>query len=112
MFRIPVGSGAVYVLLDEFAWTNTGLDQGDNARVLAEILGREIRGGALAFDEYRHGHGRAESFLAYLLNLPGSSAIMWLGVDLGASLLLWPERPAQAGRSVCGAGTADRSRVY
>ena len=46
--------------------------------MLAEILGREIRGGVLAFDEYRHGHGRAESFLTYLLNLPGSSAFMWL----------------------------------
>ena len=44
------------------------------------ILGRELRGGVLAFDEYRHGHGRAESFLVYLLNLPGSSAFLWLGV--------------------------------
>jgi hypothetical protein len=83
LFRIPVGKGAVYVLLDEYAWTNTGLDQGDNARVLARILGREIRGGVLAIDEYRHGHGRTESFLTYLLNLPGSSAIMWLAAIWG-----------------------------
>jgi hypothetical protein len=80
LFRIPLRRGAVYVLLDDFAWTNNGLDHGDNARVLAEVLGREIRGGVLAFDEYRHGHGRAESFLVYLLNLPGSSAFWWLGV--------------------------------
>jgi hypothetical protein len=73
-------SGAIYVLLDEFAWTNGGFDQGDNARVLAEILGREVRGGVLAFDEYRHGHGRSESFLVFLMNLPGSSATFWLGV--------------------------------
>jgi hypothetical protein len=66
-------------LLDDFAWTNAGLDHGENARVLAEILGRELRGGVLAMDEYRHGHGRPESFLAYLLNLPGSSALLWLG---------------------------------
>jgi hypothetical protein len=78
LFRIPVDRGAVYILLDEYAWTNAGLDQGGNARALAEILGREIRGGVLAIDEYRHGHGRTESFLTYLLNLPGSSAIMWL----------------------------------
>jgi hypothetical protein len=78
LFRIPVGQGAVYVLLDEFAWTNTGLDHGGNATVLAELLGREMRGGVLALDEYRHGHGRIESFLTYLLNLPGSSAAMWL----------------------------------
>lgn len=78
LFRIPVGKGAVYVLLDEFAWTNAGLDQGDNARVLANVLGREIRGGALAFDEYRHGHGRIESFVTYFANLPGAPAFCWI----------------------------------
>jgi hypothetical protein len=78
LFRIPVGQGAVYVLLDDFAWTNSGLDQGENARVLAELLGRELRGGVLALDEYRHGHGRAESFLTYLGNLPGASAFLAL----------------------------------
>jgi hypothetical protein len=75
-FRIPVGQGALYVLLDEFAWTNAGLDHGDNARVLAGLLDREIRDGVLAFDEYRHGHGRMESFLTYFLNLPGSSPFL------------------------------------
>jgi hypothetical protein len=79
LFRIPVGHGAVYILLDDFAWTNAGLDQGDKARVLAELLGRELRGGLLALDEYRHGHGRAESFLSYLLRLPGAPAFLWLG---------------------------------
>jgi hypothetical protein len=80
LFRIPVRRGAVYVLLDDFAWTNAGFDQADNAKVLAEILGRELRGGVLALDEYRHGHGRAESFLVYLSNLPGLSALLWLGL--------------------------------
>jgi hypothetical protein len=79
LFRFPVGRGAVYILLDEFAWTNTGFDQGDNARVLAGVLGREIRDGVLAFDEYRHGHGRTDSFLVYLFHLPGSTAFLWLG---------------------------------
>jgi hypothetical protein len=79
LFRIPVGQGAVYVLLDDFAWTNSGLDHGGNAGVLAEVLSRELRGGVVAFDEYRHGHGRAESFLTYLLYLPGSSALMSFG---------------------------------
>jgi hypothetical protein len=84
LYRIPVGRGAVYVLLDEFAWTNAGLDHGDNARVLAGILHREeVRGGVLAFDEYRHGHGRTESFLAYVLNLPGSSALMAMAAIWG-----------------------------
>ena len=100
LFRIPVRRGAVYVLLDDFAWTNSGLDQGDNARVLADILGRELRGGVLAIDEYRHGHGRAESFLVYLMNLPGLVGDLVAGRGLGAAVLLWPERPAQAGRAL------------
>jgi hypothetical protein len=78
LFRIPSGRGAVYVLLDEFAWTNAGFDHGDNARVLAELVRQEIRGGVFAFDEYRHGHGRTESFVTYIANLPGSSAFLWL----------------------------------
>jgi hypothetical protein len=78
LFRVPVGRGAVYILLDDFAWTNAGLDQGDNARALSDVLGHAVRGGTLAFDEYRHGHGRAESFLIYLLNLPGAPAVLWL----------------------------------
>lgn len=83
LFRIPVGQGACYVLLDVFAWANAGLDAGENARVLAGILGREIRGGSLAIDEHRHGHGRAESFLTYLLSLPGASAFLWLAFAWG-----------------------------
>jgi hypothetical protein len=99
LFRIPVDQGAVYVLLDDFAWTNAGFDQGDNARVLAEILGHELRGGVLAFDEYRHGHGRAESFLSYLLKLPGSSAALWIGAiwvllySYGRNVRLKPVEP-------------------
>jgi hypothetical protein len=78
LFRFPIGQGSLYVLLDAYAWTNAGLDQGENAPELAEILAREVRGGVLALDEYRHGHGRMESFLTYLLGLPGSSAFLWL----------------------------------
>jgi hypothetical protein len=80
LYRIPAERGVLYVLLDDFAWTNAGFDHGDNARVLAELLLREIQpGGVLALDEYRHGHGRTESFLTYLLALPGSSAVVGLG---------------------------------
>lgn len=80
LYRIPVGRGACYILIDPFAWTNAGLDAGENARVLASILGRELDGGTLAIDEYRHGHGRAESFLTYLVALPGATAFLWLAL--------------------------------
>lgn len=76
LLRIALGKGAVYILLDSFAWTNAGLDHGENAAVLAGILNREVRGGVLAFDEFRHGHGRAESFLTYFLSVPGAGAAL------------------------------------
>lgn len=78
LFRIPIGKGAAYLLMDDFAWTNAGLDREDNARVLADILRQQLGEGVLAFDEYRHGHGRAGSFLTYLFSLPGSSTFLWL----------------------------------
>lgn len=102
LFRIPIDRGAIYVLLDDYAWTNGGLDKGENARVLATLLRRELRdGGVLALDEYRHGHGRSESFLVYLLTLPGSSAFLWLAF-LWAVLYLYGRnvrlRPAEVYR--------------
>lgn len=79
LFRIPVDAGAVYLLLDDFAWTNAGLDRGENARVLARILAREVRGGVLGVDEHRHGHGRAVSFLTYVMSLPGAPQFLGIG---------------------------------
>src|SRR5580658_8776228 len=36
------------------------------------VLAREVQGGVFGFDEYRHGHGRVESFSTFLLRLPGA----------------------------------------
>ncbi len=78
LYRIPIDRGAVYLLLDDYAWTNAGLDHGENAKVLAGILASQVQGGVIAVDEYRHGHGRAESFLTFLLSLPGARSALWL----------------------------------
>jgi hypothetical protein len=83
LYHIPINRGAIYLLLDDTAWTNAGLDQGENAKVLAGILRTALRGGVLAIDEYRHGHGRAESFLTFLVNLPGARSVLWLGLLWG-----------------------------
>jgi hypothetical protein len=71
-FRKEIGKGAIYILLDDFAWTNTGFDHPGNAEALAAVLAREVQGGVFGFDEYRHGHGRVESFSTFLLRLPGA----------------------------------------
>ncbi|HET6323927.1 MAG TPA: DUF4350 domain-containing protein [Planctomycetaceae bacterium] len=101
--RQPVGKGAVYVLLDDFAWTNAGFDGAGNADALAALLAKELREeptrrgavpgtekrrGVFGFDEYRHGHGRVESFAAYLLKLPGGSAFLLIAFLLAGVYFL------------------------
>ena len=82
LLRRPLGDGAIYLLLDDFAWVNHGLDVGDNAKTLAGILDREVVGGSIGFDEYRHGHGRVESLMTYALTLPGAASFVWISLLL------------------------------
>jgi hypothetical protein len=86
--RETVGKGAIYVLVDDFAWTNSGFDRSGNADALAALLKRELRGGVFGFDEYRHGHGRVESFSAFLLRLPGASTFCLIAALLAGMYLL------------------------
>jgi hypothetical protein len=84
-----LGQGMVYLLLDESAWTNKGFDQADNAATLARILEQQLgRGGVLAFDEYRHGYGRVESFTTLFLSLPGARAFAGMAMAWGL-FCLW-----------------------
>jgi hypothetical protein len=85
--RQEIGAGAVYVLLDDFAWTNSGFDSAGNAEALAALLNRELHGGVLGFDEYRHGHGRVESFAGFLLALPGAGVFCLIAAALAAIYL-------------------------
>jgi hypothetical protein len=83
LVRIPIDQGAAYILQDDFAWTNAGLDHGENAKVLWNLVRQEVHGGVLGFDEYRHGHGRAESFLTYLWKLPGAPSVLGIVIICG-----------------------------
>ncbi len=86
--RKEIGKGSLYLLLDDFAWTNAGFDADGNAKTLAAILSREVHAGVFGFDEYRHGHGRAESFAAYLLRLRGGTAFCLIAALLVGLFLL------------------------
>lgn len=85
--RIPVGRGAVVVLLDDLAMTNAGLDLGANPDTIAALLAREIVGGAVAVAEARHGLGDSRSYLDALLALPGARSLASMGALLVALLL-------------------------
>lgn len=87
LVKRPLGEGVVYLMLDEHAWANAGLDRADNAAALARILKDELQpGGVLAIDQYRHGRGRVESFATFLLALPGAGAFLAMSLIIG---LFW-----------------------
>ena len=85
LVQAEVGAGRVFVLFDDFAFVNAGLDCADNALVLGGILRQAAPSGQVVVDEYRHGHGRAESFLTFALSLPGA----WSFAALAAGLTLF-----------------------
>ncbi len=83
----PIGRGRLIVLLDDFAWTNAGLDCGENAAVLARLLAAAAQAAQVAVDEWRHGHGRAESFLTFALSLPGGTSFVVIAALIGLLFL-------------------------
>lgn len=84
LVRRDLGEGRVYLMLDDYAWTNAGLDRADNAAGLARILQRELAPeGVLAVDHYRHGQGRVESFATFLMRLPGAGAFCGMALLIG-----------------------------
>jgi hypothetical protein len=99
--RITVGKGAVVILLDDLAFSNDGLDAGENPNAIRSILEREVRAGVLALDEARHHSGRAGSYLTALASLPGARFTLWYGAlllaffVLAANVRLGPPLPFQ-----------------
>ena len=80
----PLKQGMIYLLLDDSAWNNEGFDRADNAATLARVLKQHLGPqGLLAFDEYRHGHGRIESFTTLFLSLPGATSFATMATVWG-----------------------------
>jgi len=88
LLRVSVGRGRVLVLLDDFAWVNAGLDWGENAAALAAVLHENATSGLVAVDEYRHGHGRTDSFVTFGLSLPGATSFLSIAL-IWTLLYVW-----------------------
>jgi hypothetical protein len=103
-FVSSVGSGRVVVLADPLVLCNGYLDQQDNGRLLADLLGTDRS--TVAFDEYHHGLTFSDlSPQAWLLT-PWGAGMAWLLVALFIGLFLrgrrfgpLAARPAEAARS-------------
>src|SRR5881296_2777866 len=79
-----LGAGQVVVLADPLVLCNGYLEEADNGRLLADLLGVDA-GAAVAFDEYHH--GLTIGAFARLATSWGA-AIMWLLVAVFFGLLL------------------------
>lgn len=85
MLTFTLGQGRVYVLADEFPFTNAGVDQADNARLVLNLVGAPGR--IVAFDEVHHGYQRAQVSLEEgLFTQPWGWAVVY-GVVVGVLYL-------------------------
>lgn len=95
--RIDMGKGRVFVVPDGWMFCNYGLAQADNAVLVSNLLRVHTSGGAVYFDQRRHGDLKNDSdtteeepqnVAQWLLRPPVSYAILQLAIVLlGAAIL-------------------------
>lgn len=89
--------GRVYALAGAYPFTNAGIDQADNARLILNLAGAPGRAG-IAFDEYHHGYVRPPvEFTAVLFTQPWGWAALY---GMGATVLYLALRGRRLGRAV------------
>jgi hypothetical protein len=101
-----IGSGRVVVLADPLVLCNGYLEQKDNGRLLADVLGLVGPSAVVAFDEYHHGLVLSDLAPQAWVLTPWGAALLWLLVAGFAGLLLRNRgfgpiipRPAEAARA-------------
>ncbi len=83
---LPYGNGYVFASAALHPFTNGGLDEGDNAAMVLNMLRRAPQGGRIVFDEYHHGFISQPSLRALLLGTPWGWAILYTALMLAAYL--------------------------
>ena len=83
-----IGSGRVVVLADPLVLCNGYLEQRDNGRLLADLLGLASLGAPVAFDEYHHGVTFSDFAPQAWVATPWGAALLWLLVAIFVGLVL------------------------
>ncbi|MGH7763105.1 MAG: DUF4350 domain-containing protein [Candidatus Dormibacteraceae bacterium] len=83
-----ISSGTVIVLADPLVLCNGYLDQRDNGRLLADLLGVANGGVPVAFDEYHHGVVLSDFAPQSWATTPWGAAMLWLLVATFLGLIL------------------------
>lgn len=101
-----IASGAVVVLADPLALCNGYLDQRDNGRLLADLLGLSAAGAPVVFDEYHHGIVVSDFAPQAWVTTPWGFGLLWLLIAIFAGLVLRGrsfgpllQRPAEVARA-------------
>jgi hypothetical protein len=71
------GRGRIHVLSSEFALSNTGIGDADNAAYVLHVLAGVPRGGTVVFDEYHHGLTEHGTLTQRLVREPWGWAVLW-----------------------------------
>jgi hypothetical protein len=82
------GQGYVYLFSTVYPFTNDGLADEQNARLVLNAMRRVPAGGRVLFDEYHHGYIRPPTAATPLTGNPIGWAGLYIGVAVGMYLLL------------------------
>ncbi|HEY3340810.1 MAG TPA: hypothetical protein VGK81_02285, partial [Anaerolineae bacterium] len=86
-----VGKGRVIAFSTIYPFTNEGLRDDDDARMVLNLLHLAPQGGIIGFDEYQHGSRQTASLMAWLVSTPAGLAVV-LALILGVAYILWTGR--------------------
>jgi hypothetical protein len=86
-----VGNGLVIASSTTFPFTNDGLRDNADARVVLSLLHLAPAGGVVGFDEYHHGSRQTASILSWMVSAPSGLALT-LALALVAVYVVWTGR--------------------
>jgi hypothetical protein len=71
------GRGRIHILSSEYALSNAGIGNSDNAAYVLHVLAGVPRGGMVVFDEYHHGLTEHGTLTQRLVREPWGWAVLW-----------------------------------
>ncbi|MCL5998340.1 MAG: DUF4350 domain-containing protein [Chloroflexi bacterium] len=86
-----VGNGRVIASSTTYPFTNEGLRDDGNARLVLNLLHLAPQGSLVGFDEYHHGSRQSPSIAAWLFSASAGQAVL-LALILLAAYILWTGR--------------------
>ena len=86
-----VGSGRMIAFSTVYPFTNEGLRDDNDARMVLTLLHLAPQGSIIGFDEYQHGSRQTATLMAWLFSAPAGLAVV-LALALGIAYVFWTSR--------------------